>query len=379
MDAVPLRIAHILAPADFGGLEQVVRNLVLGQHERGNDVRVVAILDQDRRQASPLVEELADFGIGTDALAIAARAYGTERRLTEEALRRFTPQVVHTHGARVDVLDAPVARRAGFPIVTTVHGFTGGGVKNRLYEALQRRAMRRADAVIAVSRAQVSVLRASGVVAERLHVVPNAWSGNGVGLSRVEARAYLGLNPDAGIVVGWVGRLTREKGPDQFLEAVARLAIPDVHCIIVGDGREREALVHLAARLGIQDRVRWAGAVPGAARMLKALDVFVMSSRTEGTPIVLFEAMAAGVPVVTSSVGGIPDVVGSEEAILVTPGNPDLLAQGIRQVLDDPAASRVRTAAARTRLDHFRTPPWIDRYELIYRSVCGIPGERASG
>ena len=370
-DAPPaLRILHVLAPAVFGGLEQVVRALSTGQRDRGHAVRLLAIVDQGREADHPLVAELRAAEMDVSVVPVAARAYTDERRAVRDALATFRPHVVHTHGARVDVLDAPVARRAGFPTVTTVHGFTGGGWKNRLYELMQRRAMRRMDAVVAVSAPLRRRMVDSGVRADRVHTVPNAWAGTAAIMPRNEARTFLNIGEIGVPVVGWVGRLTHEKGADVFLEAIALLKDIALHAVVVGSGQDRELLERLTERLDIRDRIRWVGTIERAGRVLSAFDLFVMSSRTEGTPIVLFEAMAAGAPVVTTAVGGIPDVVGSAEAILVVPDNAAALADAIRRSLADPAAARARSAAARERLDtRFALDPWLDQYDAIYRGI----------
>src|SRR5262249_54229539 len=100
--------------------------------------------------------------------------------------------------------------------------------------------------------------------------------------------------------------------------------------------------------------------------------VLLMSSRTEGTPIVLLEAMAAEVPLVCTAVGGVPDVVGDGEALLVPPDHPDLLAHALQEVLAAPDVARARAAAARSRLDsRYGLEPWINRYETLYRSLSG--------
>jgi glycosyltransferase involved in cell wall biosynthesis len=111
--------------------------------------------------------------------------------------------------------------------------------------------------------------------------------------------------------------------------------------------------------------------VTEAAPLFPAFDVFVLSSRTEGTPIVLFEAMAAGVPVVATAVGGVPGVVSPAEAVLIPPGDPASLAAAIRTTLRDPAAARERTRAARQRLEReFGAQPWLERYDVVYRRVA---------
>jgi len=284
-------------------------------------------------------------------------------------LRRAGADVLHTHGYRPDVVDGPLGRRLGIPAVTTVHGFTGGGLKSRLFEWLQVRAYRRFDGVVAVSAPIVERLVGAGVPAARVHCIRNAWVPGPPVVDRAQARERLGLPPD-GLVVGWVGRLSREKAPDVLLEALGLLGAQAPLTVFVGDGREAAALKSRAAALALEGKVRWAGRVDGAARLLPAFDSFVLSSRTEGTPIVLFEAIAAGVPVVATRVGGVPDVVSDAEAVLVPSEDPAALATALRSVLADTGGSAVRAAAAQGRLARdFAEGPWLDRYEALYREL----------
>ena len=364
-----LSVLHVIAPADVGGTERVVHTLATGQHQAGHQVRVVAVLGNgaDRH---PFLVPLDEAGVETIPLRVHPRAYGRERTAIEELCRRLRPDVMHTHGYHVDVVDAGAARRAGIPTVTTVHGYTGGNWKNWIYERLQRRAFRRFDAVVAVSRPLARDLERTGVPAARMHIVPNAWpASDPPPLPRDQARAQLAV-PDGRFHVGWVGRLTPEKGADVLLAALALLADLPLVVSVVGDGRRRQALQGTAARLGLGDRVRWLGKVAAAARLFAAFDVFALSSRTEGTPIVLFEAMAACTPIVASAVGGVPDVVSPEEALLVAADDPTALADAIRSVHADRAAAAQRARRANARLTRdFAPGPWLERYERIYRSV----------
>lgn len=360
---------HVIAPAAVGGAERVVQTLATGQHQAGHQVRVVAVL-ANGADPHPFLVPLDQAGVETIPLRVPPRAYGRERNAIEELCRRLRPDVMHTHGYHVDVVDAGAARRAGIPTVTTVHGYTAGDWKNWIYERLQRRAFRRFDAVVAVSRPLARVLERAGVPPVRMHIVPNAWpASDPAPLSRDQARAQLAV-PAGRFHIGWVGRLTPEKGADVLLAALPLLADLPLVVSVVGDGRGRQALQGTAARLGLDDRVRWLGNVAGAARLFAAFDVFALSSRTEGTPIVLFEAMAACTPIVTSAVGGVPDVVSPAEALLVTADDPAALADAIRAVHADRAAAGQRARRANERLTRdFAPGPWVERYERIYRSV----------
>lgn len=364
-------ILQIVAPGAFGGLERVVQLLGAGLVRLGHDVHVVAVAGPAEAGANEgFLAPLAAAGVRTHSLVIRGRL--EERAAVARCCRDLRPHVVHTHGYRSDVLDAHVARRLGIPVVTTVHGFTGGGWKNRVYEWLQCRAFREFDAVVAVSRPLVSRLTAVGVPASRIHEVPNAWGDVGASappLDRQEARRVLGLPADD-FVVGWVGRLSPEKGADVLLDALPYLKDLPLAVSFVGDGAERLSLAARARGLGLNGEIHWHGPVAEAGRFFSAFDVFVLSSRTEGTPIVLFEAMAAGVPIVATEVGGVPYVVSPAEAALVRAGHPAGLATEIRAVHRAPEVAQRRVRAARTRLERdFNVAAWLDRYVAIYRSV----------
>ncbi|MDQ3697277.1 MAG: glycosyltransferase, partial [Gemmatimonadota bacterium] len=283
--AAPLSILHLVAPGAAGGIESVIRSLALGHAARGHTVRVVGVIESSQGTESgenhPWLSALHDEGVETIPLRIAGRQYLRERALVAELCRRVAPSVVHSHGYRPDVIGAGAARVLGVPTVTTVHGFTGGGWKNRVYERVQELAFRRFDAVVAVSRPLVERLTAAGVPRDRLHLLPNGFDAGSERLDRSTARRTLGVPEDA-FLIGWVGRLSREKGADILLDALALLGDRQVVASFLGDGKERQALAARAVASGIDDRVRWHGLVLEAGRLFAAFDVFALSSRTEG-------------------------------------------------------------------------------------------------
>jgi glycosyltransferase involved in cell wall biosynthesis len=392
-----LRILQVMAPASYGGLESVVSLLASGLATRGHRVRVAATLSPGDPEPA-FLGVLADQGVQVTPLRVGRRDYRGEARRLAALCAELDPQLIHTHGERSDWVGGGLARRRGIPHFATVHGFILRGWKSRLTAWLQLRSLRRFDGVIAVSTPLADALLAAGVPGERVHRLPNAWAPRVPRLSREEARRALGL-PERGSVVGFVGRLGREKGPDVLLEALALLGeeasggagpagkgpAPDepdgtLHLCLVGDGPESEALRALAERRGVAERLHAAGAVSGAERLFAAFDVFALSSRSEGTPMVLFEAMAAGVPIVAARVGGVPDVIGAAEALLVAPEDPGALAAAIRASLAEPAAAAARAARARLRLEaEFAQAPWLDRHETLYRAALAARSPSAAG
>lgn len=365
-----MKVVHVLAPARFGGLERVVHDLAIGQRKNGHDVRAILLLETGVAEP-PLAAELDDAKVPAVRVVEPARSFLAQRRALVEIANNLAPDVVHTHGYLPDVLAASLSRSFRPARVSTVHGFTGGGWRNRFYERLQRRSYSRLDAVVAVSRKLASDL-AAFVPARLIRVVPNAWRPAENPLSPREARAQLSLSTDT-FNIGWVGRISREKGPDLLIEALSSLIDINIRVSMIGDGVERPRLEQRAKELGVDDRVSWQGELPRAAQFFPAFDLFVLSSRTEGTPITLFEAMDASVPIVATSVGGVADVVTSNEAILID--DPAALASAIRQVHDAPADARDRATRAHDRLEKkFSASEWISAYDRIYRDVARTRG-----
>ncbi len=369
-------ILQVVAPAEFGGLEQVVRLLSTGLSARGHAIVVATIHDEGSRP-QPLTEALSAAGIRVEPVFTRPRRYDSELRAIRAICRDVRPHVVHTHGTRPDIIAGHAARTLDLPRMTTVHGFIGGDLKNRVYEHLQVRTIRRFDRVAAVSRPLHDRLAERGLKRDRLLLIQNAWKSEGPPLARIEARRLLGLPSDT-LVIGWVGRLSREKGPDVLVRSLPHLADLDVSVSLVGDGPDLAAVQKLASSLGVLDRIHLHGTVHNAARLYKAFDCFVLSSRTEGTPIVLFESMAAEVPVVATRVGGVADVVSDSESWLVEPADPLGLANAVREALTQPNLAAERARAARQSLERcFGASAWVQSYEQAYSEVARPYAERA--
>jgi glycosyltransferase involved in cell wall biosynthesis len=238
----------------------------------------------------------------------------------------------------------------------------------RLYERLQLRAIRRASAVIAVSRGVATRVARAGVAAHRIHQIANAYAAT-TPMARDAARAHLGITGTTP-QIAWIGRMSQEKGADVMIDALAQLSDLPVTVSLIGDGPNRQALQAQAAARGVADRLRWHGLVPNAAQLLPAFDGFVLSSRSEGTPMVILEAMAARVPIVATQVGGIPDMLTHTEAWLVPPETPHALAHAIRAMIAHPHEAHTRAARAHDRLvADFDVEAWLDRYEAVYASI----------
>lgn len=365
---VIVRILHVLAPAPFGGLERVVQDLSGAQGRAGHRVLVAAV-GQAKGEVEPFLDSLESVHVEGEALLVPPRGYRAERRRLREISRAWGAEIFHTHGYRPDVVDGGIGRRMGLGTVTTVHGFTGGGLRNRFYEWLQCRSYRRFDAVVAVSGKLREDLRARGVPETHLHVVRNAIA-EPMFLPEGEARAALDVDP-AAFHIGWVGRLSSEKGPDLLLEALASLpVIAGLTVSIIGTGPMEVDLQRFSQEHGLSDTVRFHGKIAGASSLFRGFDLLALTSRTEGTPISILEGMAAGNPILATRVGGIPEMLSEEEAYLVSPDEPPEIAQAIAVARGDPAHARKLGNRARSRFERqFRPEDWVAAYDGVYESA----------
>ncbi len=365
------RVLHVLAPAPSGGLESVVRMLAAAQRDRGVDARVLAVVEPGRER-HPFLESLEALGTPCGRLDVPHRAYWREYRGLRDAFRAGTPDVVHTHGYRADVLAGLAARRTRTPVVSTAHGFIGGDRLGRLYEGLQLRSYRDGRRVVAVSGPLLEKLEATGVPHRRLHLIRNAWRGDARPLSRVEARAALGLGTSGAFIVGWVGRLGLEKGPDVMLAAMDEAESSGMQLSMIGGGDLAWLERLYPDAFAETSRVRWHGRVGDAGRLMPAFDALALTSRTEGTPIVVLEGMAAGVPIVAAAVGGVPDILrDEEEGLLVPPGDPGAVARALARLrADPPLGSRLAEAADRRLRLEFGADRWVDRHATVYEMAA---------
>lgn len=366
-----MRVAHVLAPAAFGGLESVVLSLTHGLASRGVESLVVPVVEESPSEHL-FVGALRAKGIPVAPIVVGARDYPGEARRVGALLRSQSIGVLHTHGFRSDVVHRFAHRGLSLHRISTAHGFVDNTWRERAYNRLQIGALAHLDRVIAVSASVRSRLVTGGVARDRIRLIPNAVTPPAL-KSRAEALLTLGIPDDDKTVLGWVGRLSHEKGPDVMVEALERFR--DVHgaetlprIVFVGDGPLREGLIERVRREGLSDRVSFPGLIAGASKILSAFDGVVLSSRTEGTPMVALEAMTCGIPVVGTMVGGLPALVRTETGYPVPSEDPGALAAAIHQLLENREAGRARGRAGQELVaQEFSLSRWLDLHEEVYR------------
>ena len=270
-------------------------------------------------------------------------------------MRELQPDLVHAHSSKAGFLARRAGWKLGLPVIYTPHVFafqaSACPLRRRLYMCLERRAARWGRTIIAVSEAE----RREAL--ERLHCAPEqvALIPNGVRAEdyrHLPGRSYrtlLGLSEEAEVLLA-AGELRPQKDYSLLLRALALLDRPRLRCLIAGAEAGRSALRRLRRQLGLADRVSFLGDRRDVPALLGAADALVMSSRYEGCPYVLLEALAAGTPVVAVSAPGVDELVTAETGQLAADRRPESLAACLEEVLDDRRAAQERAARAQERL-----------------------------
>jgi glycosyltransferase involved in cell wall biosynthesis len=295
-------------------------------------------------------------------------------------LRAHPAQVFHAHvgTGREDFDGVRAARAAGVPaVVQTQHYPWLMGSRKHLVPFFH--AIEPVDHLIAVSDAQRETYLRVGVAPDRMTTVPNGIRRRGPGPGRLAAREALGLDPEQPVVMT-VGRLNVMKGHVHLLDAVPGLLarFPDLAVVIAGRGHLQEQLQAQADALGVAGAVRLLGQRGDARGLLDAADVFVLPSRHEGMPLVLLEAMDAGLPVVATRVIGSAEVVAEgETGLLVRPRDAAALERALAQLLDDPATRERFGRAGQQRFEACFTADRMARDTVgVYERVLARAEER---
>ncbi len=359
-------IAHVLSSFEMGGQERVALDLAREQVARGHRVLAISLAPAPD---GPLAEAFASAGVGVSRVA---KGPGVDPRIVlalRDRLRAAGVDVVHTHNPLPLAYGALAGRLARAAVVHTKHGANPDRGRRLL---LRRVGGHLAHAYVAVSSATAAVARRNRECpSARLHTIPN-----GVELeafahdetARAAVRAELGIPADAW-VFGTVGRVRLEKNFPGLVRAATPLLGAGTRLVIVGDGDELPALRAAVAAAGAA--AEWlvlAGARRDVPRALSAFDAFVMSSDTEGLPLGLVEAMAAGLPVVATDVGGIGEVLeGGRVGALVPAGDERALREAMAALARDPEAARERGRASLARSAHYALGTMVDAYLALYR------------
>ena len=324
------------------------------------EIRLVTC-SRDRVGASTATPAMPPLALAALAAGIPVDVIRERRRLDPAvigALRRIAlerrPDIVQSHNVKDHFMVRAAGLHRRMPWVAFHEGYTAVDLKDCLYNQLNRWSLRAADVVVTMNRSFADLLARQGVDRTRIRVLHNSidadWVREAPPDEVAEARRRSGARDGERIVLS-VGRLSSEKGHADLLDAFAGLVAGggprDVRLVLLGSGPELPRLEQRAGGLGIGSRVTFVGHVADPRPFYAASDLFVLPSHSEGSPMVLLEAMAAALPIVATSVGGVPEMVADGESALLAPARDSAaLARAIRAALDAPdVADRLRRRA----------------------------------
>jgi sugar transferase (PEP-CTERM/EpsH1 system associated) len=368
----PLRVCHVIYRFDTGGLENGLVNLI-NRMDVGRFEHAVVCVDG----TGPFSERITRPGVPVLQLHKRPGFEVDFYRRAWRAFRSLRPDLLHTRNtAALDAIAA--ARLAG--VRTVLHGEHGRTADDPRGLNPRHNLLRRLHAPLVRRFTTVSSDLASwlegtvGIPRRKIEVLMNGVDVECFCPGPVDRRAVLPAIPDTAVIVGTVGRLDRVKGHGVLVDAVARLKTDPghpVHLVIVGDGPERFALEQRIHAAGLAEIVHLVGVRHDVAPLLRTFDIFCLPSLAEGISNTVLEAMATGLPVVATAVGGNPELVADgETGRLVAAGDPDPLAAGLRLLIEDDGLRRQWGLAARRQAcGSFSLEAMVRRYEACYTEV----------
>jgi glycosyltransferase involved in cell wall biosynthesis len=390
----PIKVLRVIARLNVGGPALHVAYLTAGLAERGYDTTLVA----------------GTVGLGEESMAFAAEERGVKIEVLDELhreiapfrdarailrlarlIRRERPAILHTHTAKAGAVGRIAALLAGDArpkiVVHTFHGHVLRGYFNPFvtlgFRTLERLLARSTTRLIAVSpevrddlvrlgvapASKFAVVRLGIELGERTHAGDDA---------RSAMRTLLGVDERA-FLVGWVGRMTAVKRADDLIHALHGLVERgvDAYLCLVGDGPDRRGLERTAHELGVAKRCLFVGYQEDVGPFYEAIDVLLLPSVNEGTPVSVIEALAAGRPVVATRVGGVPDVMrDGVDGFLVEVGDVAALVDRLAELARDPELrARMGAGSSARSVERYAVSRLVDDIDVLYRSLLAGGGE----
>jgi len=359
-------VLHVIEAFE-GGSGRHVCELLPELAARGYPIALAASFRRNPPFANRAAHALAAHGITIHELPMRRAISPLADLMSMMRLRRLIqalkPDIIHTHSSKAGFLGRLAGAAQRIPLVHTPHAFAflmrESACQKKLYRALERFVQPKTSALIAVSQEEACAAQGLGFTPDRIHHIPNG--------SR-----YPSIAASAGTAqhaVGFFGRLSRQKGVDVLLRAAADVdATIDIH----GGGGQEAALRRQCQRLRIAPRIRFMGeCLQGdVVAYMQKYALLVIPSRWEGCPYVVLDAWAAGVPVVATRVGGLPDLIrDGVNGILVPANDAPALSSAITTLLRDPPRRHALALAAQASLAHYTLGQMVERIEAVYGGV----------
>lgn len=281
--------------------------------------------------------------------------------------------IIHTHHYKTDLIGLLATKGTSCKCVSTPHGWTKNpDFKLLCYETINRFIFPFFDAVVPLSQDILEPLCLIPGLKNKLYLIEN-----GVDIREIEdincvATEINSLKKNGNFIIGYIGRLISAKGLDILFKAVADLAEPNWHVVVIGEGERKQDLISMTIELKIKDKVTFLGFKSDRLSYLKGFDVFVLPSKSEGTPRCLMEAMAAGIPVIASNIPGCRNLVdGKTTGLLFQSGNTYDLAESLKRLsIDSKLRNNLSRKGQQYIKENFSSVVMARRYQNLFTKLC---------
>ena len=366
-----MNFLHLIDSGGLYGAENVILNLMSRQKELGYNTTLGSIGEKaDEKKAIEKKAEMVGLPVEIFQMKNGPNVFGAIR--IYKYANENNIDIIHCHGYKANILSGLLPFRYGnVPYISTLHGWTSikKFTKMWAYDWLDAVMAKRADRVVAVSNAMRENWRLKYLNISPVVIHNGIQSKEEDNITGKDYKLLAGLDKIQLKLIS-IGRLSKEKDFSTLLMAVRQIKYyckHNVRLVIIGEGPERDNLIMLAQKYGINDNVIFPGYMDNACNVLKYFDIFVMSSLTEGMPITLLEAMRAGMPIVATAVGGIPEALeGGKCGVLVPSGSEMDLARSITELHENKQLKKELSLKSMLRFQEEFT---VEKMEAKYKSV----------
>ncbi|MGZ4870560.1 MAG: glycosyltransferase family 4 protein [Candidatus Angelobacter sp.] len=367
-----VKVLQLISSGGYYGAENMLLNLCASQEKAGCQNSLLLFYNVHAPNVE-FYERARRRGLSVRMVHCQGRADWRAVRQIEEYIQEDGIDLLHAHGYKADLYGYVAARRSRKPVVATCHNWVGGTAALGIYNHLDRMALKRFNALAAVSDAVAQRLLDSGVPARKIKTIAN-----GIDVEPFErAQPLPPPTFDRDKVVGMVARLDLQKGFEYLLRAVRELCgvFRELKVVIVGEGPDRKAIEDMIRQYGLQSTVILAGKQSDMPGVYAATDIFVLPSLNEGLPMTILEAMAASKPVIATKVGAIPTLIrNGETGLLVEARDTDGLRNAIARLLSDPdLCGRMGAEGHDWVSRNYTSEAMALKYRQMYEEVLGRP------
>lgn len=376
-----IKVAYIMTPVEFGGAEKVSINLLKYINRNIFEVRPIVFV-RPWEKDNFTVSSIKNMGYEVYKIPTTIRTHSEGRgyyrfirgfKIIFSILKKGRFNLVHSNGYFADIMSLPAAKLLSLPFLSTCHGYINTGIKLKIYNNIDIFFLRFSDKIFAVSKDIVGYLIKMGVKESKIIGFYNAIEIYKDDKKFEQYRNSIRLKyniSNKDMVIGYVGRLSDEKGIKYLFKASSMLCDRGykIKVLVIGDGPLKEELESMAADGNLHEIIIFTGFIKDVEKYLASIDIFVLPSITEGTPMALLEAMAMGKPVIATEVGGVPNVVKSgKNGLLVPSKDSEKIGDAIQYLMSNKnMCEKISIAGKKTVEKEYSIEGWVKKIENEY-------------